>query len=585
MKSAHKTQIAPRNRAKRRNRRGTAALWAVLTIIFPGAGPAAALSPEAREVLDILDRRIAAAEAGQATREAFLELAAEAPGCRDWSGYFRSARARRDADLREALREACPELAEPPARRRRGPRGRLRAHHSVQPQEEPGSAAPALDGSLHGPLPARAPLSAGAEASAAESEWRRRRLWLAGKSFSLQAGQLRFAPPGPDSDPASPSQPRLDFVSGRRGFPATGVTSGVEGPLEARATALDGLGATLSRGPWQAGAFAAWNRLRLPGQGDEGLRGDALAGSLLAAASGKAWTLAVQALEIRLEPAAGEAATVRVAGAELAHASGWRIGGAASGAGSPSREGPGAYGEVAWEGGNPGGYLLELRQASPGWANPLAAAPALAWDTLPGGWRLPGRGEGGLAGRSRLDLLEAEGFAAWALADGEAAWLAPGGDGAEGLLAGEGRMAVAFRAGEAGRSGALTGRAGASQGWRRDGLPGAGAFRSWSQGLGWERRAWRIRGSLSRLWRGSDDQESWPFSLEASGRREDAGSWRAAWSSADLAGPGRDHRLALGQTWRLGGGLSLSQSLRLPLRGLKAGEGIAYGLGMEYSGR
>jgi hypothetical protein len=542
-------------------------------------------------VLDILEQRIAAAQAGQDSRDAFLESLDPESGCAEWAGAQADRHAwRRDREVLAAIRDVCPG-SPPPAREgvarersavRGSPQLRLRAAgwQTVRPRG---------DGLEEAEASAEIRSAwAGGEAAGGRDGLRTRRAWIRdpGGRWELQAGRLAFAPaeasisPGPPRP--SPVLPRLDFVSGRRSFPGHSARSGVDGPLEARVPALDGAGLTARLGPHSASLFGSWNRLEPDGPRPPGPRLDVLSHALVLAGPAGPLLWAAQFSHQRLEPSRGDPASALVAGAVLAAPKGFRLGAAVSAlwprggpleaAGSASPRGPaetGAYGEAGLSDGKHGRYSLEVRQATAGWASPLADVPALTRDTLESGWILPGRGEGGLRLRSRLPLAEGPGPAVALAAAGEAAW-GPGfprdpADGSDRLLAGDGRLALHL-AWMAWRY-----EAGAGLGWRVPDLSASGSTRTLSQSLRWRRGGFGLGATLSRRLRtGRSPREegreetAWPAACEAAWTGGRAGSLKAALSATDLAHPGRGLRISMRQDWNLGGGVSLAQSLRLP---------------------
>jgi len=223
---------------------------------------------------------------------------------------------------------------------------------------------------------------------------------------------------------------------------------------------------------------------------------------------------------------------------------------------------------------------MEAWQATPGWASPLAARPALVRDTAEPGLPLPGRGEGGARLRSELGLLESEGLAlrmraaataGWAL--GEAPTAAGGG-----FLAGEGRASLVLAAG------AWTSEATWGSGWRRAGVPAAGSRLTLGQSLAREGKRWRAEGSWSRRETASG-AAAWPASLGMVRSARSGGRWQAQLTARDARYPARQWRFALDQAWPLGRGLRISHALRLPVAAGDLREDFGYRVKLEFAGR
>ena len=599
LKSTLKTQKAPRNVRKTAGIAMSRCGLATFTLIFLPADRAGAITPEAREVLDILDARIQSAEAGEGALDLFLETLGPGDGCRDWDG---DSFWKRDPDLREAVEAACPDLGRGSRRGAHAPKGRLRLIQSMRPlDEEDPTPPPELSARLSAPLsvPRAGSLSGadrpsiGGEGTLAGGIPLRRRLWLGRHDFTLQAGRLAFGPetasPGPGRSAALRGEgiPHLAFITGKRSFPGSGGLSGVEGPWEARSPALDGLALTTRRPLWQAGGFASWNRLG--GTADERDRRDALVYSLAAGgsregASGRArdgWGWSMQGARLRLEYVGEEgdpeAADIWLAGAAMerrisagadAEPAGLRAGFALS---HLEGEPYGAYGELEWQGGKPDRSFLGLHQATTRWANPLASVRALTRDTVQGGWILPGRGEGGLVLRTRLDILRAGSCRMAAISGGEADWSL-----ADGFLAGAGRFTLSLGAGawEARTSHGMSWRAQASTSYAPPLLS--------AQSLIWRQGPWRAEAVLSRG--RSSKPEAWPLRLMTARNGRQGNRWTVEAWSGDLRDPLAVVRLSCHQSWLLGKAVRILQALALPMERGDLQKGLDYRMGMEIGG-
>lgn len=557
----------------------------IFILFFQVAAFGQAFSPEAWDLIEVLERRIDAGRAGQASLDVLLAALVPEEGCAEWEGqsFWKN-----DPDLRAAMLEACPDfLPSPGGKSARALRVDLAAEENVRPSAE-GLPGPSLSGALRGPL-------GGLRLAAASGQWHSRRVWLEGPAWKAQAGHLDFA-----------DLPRLPFVSGRRSFPGIGGgdwVSGLEGPFAASSSSLDGLALAGRARSVRAAAFGTWNR-RPPGTdpegGDNGRR-DALAYSLAAAWKTGGWQGTWQAAHLRLEVPGRDPGRIVVGGMEIRREDpGLRVGFAGSGLwpGRPPGIPPGAvpmeggtYAEIAWEEGKPGGYLLEAWQATPGWASPLAARPALLRDTADPGILLPGRGEGGARLRSGMNLLEAEAvafrlqaaaMAVWAL--GNATEADGGGSLADypagppaGFLAGEGRAALVLDAGP------WTGESNVGSGWRREGIPAAGTRLTLGQGLAWKGKRWRAGFTCSR--RETAAGAAWPAVFEIARRERGGGRWQARLAAGDARHPTRNWRLSLDQAWPLGSGLNLSHALRLPVSEGELREDFGYRVKLEFGGR
>lgn len=596
MKATHKTQIV----ANPAHGSLVAEAFKGLTLIFLGISTTDGFTPEAQEVLDILDRQIASAQAGQASRDAFLESLDGNPGCGEWEAepWWK-----KDPVLRAALKEACPGIDEPKRRKVRAGTGNLSATQGVRPRE--GTLQdPALSAALHRPW-------GGVELAATGAEVGRRRLWLQRPGWALQAGRLAFDSPSSDG-PLGRGRarlPRLDFVAGRQTFAGWSARSGIEGPLSAHSSAPDGLGVLAGGKGFQASAFGSWNRLVPAGGRPAEVRRDALAHSLMILGRAGDWHWAGQALHERLEVSDDVGpATALVGGAEIRHASGrYRLGLAGSGLwrrGFEARADPGAgaslpeagaYGQVSLSDGKQEGYHLELRQAGPGWANPLADIPTHLRDTLEGGLILPGRGEGGLTARSRLEFLQGRSVRLATIAAGEAAWVLdrsirpealqeypdplPGSDRTgRALLAGDGRVSAILE------HGPWSYEAGTGLRWRKAGLPAPGGFRTLAQSVAWKGERWRVQASLSRRSSSADREPAWPASLDAGYRSRGSATFKAGLAAGDALNPTRAWRLSLQQAWKVGEGASLSHVLRLPWEAGDLREDMGYQFGLVFTG-
>lgn len=500
------------------------------------------------------------------------------------------------------MTEACAGLDEPIGRHAPAGSGHFSATQGVRPRE--GTLQdPSLSAAINRPW-------GGVEIASAGSEVGHRRLWLQGSGWALQAGRLAFGGTSPvgRAGRGQARLPRLDFVAGRQAFAGWSGLSGVEGPLAAGSSALDGLGVVAGGEGFQASAFGTWNRLVPPGGRAEEARRDATAHSLMARGRAGDWDWAGQALHERLEVSreAGPAAAL-VGGAEIQHASGhFRLGLAGSGlwrrgfearvdpsGGNPFPE-AGAFGRISLSDGKHEGYLIELRQAGPGWANALADIPSHLRDTLEGGLILPGRGEGGLMARSRVELLEGAAFRLATVAAGEAAWvldrpIQPPEQGDRDPLHGFHRTGRTLLAGDGRLSAILDGgpwsyEAGIGLRWRRTGLPAHGGFQTLAQTLAWKGEEWRVLGSLSRRISAADREPAWPASLEAGFRNRGSTSFKAGLTSGDALNPGRSWRLSLHQGWKVGEGASLSHVLRLPWEAGGLREDMGYQLSLVFSG-
>jgi hypothetical protein len=550
------------------------------------AWPAQAFSPDAEAVLDHLRRRISGGLAGQEAQTAFLAFLADADpaeeiGCGAWGQGTEAFEVRaRHPDLDRAISEICPESGSPlsgvatasRAPGRRTLRVRTGITHAAKPRRalSPG---PALDqeGSI---APVRW------KASLRDLRPHARHVEVRVGEVSIHAGHLR----------SGFSRTRLGFVAGGGFYEGWSGTSGAGGALHSPYAALDGLGASIRDGAWTWDAAGTWNRLTPTGRPDRerrdallyvaGLAREPSGGKVgKADGSGEGLGFRAQAAHQRFESASGRPFTVTVAGASL---SGFRNRFRLGLAGSLLSQGvrPGGYAElsVAAPESAEGGFRLEVRQASPAWANPLQSPRGYLRDTV-GEWPLSGRGEGAASLRSRFPVATVGGYRMSLHPGGLAAWAL----GSEELLAGEGRLALVQEWGP------WTHESGMGLRYRGSALTSAESAPGWGQTLAWRRQGWKAE--VSFLPRGKGYRGSRPAPLHvACGHRNEAGRkaghsgagfWDAEALSGDIRDPKRHLMLGLRQGWELSRGIRALHGLRLPWESGRLSAEMGYQLRLE----
>ncbi|GEM_PF-3105353 len=619
--------------------------------------PIQGFSPQGESVLGILRERIAAGAAGEEAYASMVDLLSEgdADDCEAWSALpeLRADEAR-FADIRAALQEACPDWPWD---------GEVTGVERGQSLEgEAGGGAP--DGARSGRFGARGSASRTVrprrDSSAAEGDlalrgegyWRetawRSGAWKLGfrgdrpEQRYLRIGSGRFAVHAGHLHSAL-ARTRLGFVAGSRFYAGRTGTSGATGLLFSPQSALDGAGVSLRAGHWLAEAAGTWNRLNPLGHAADSTPPDALLYQFGLAHGGggdgqsNGMGFRFQAAHLRCEPPASAArnataaysapepagSAITLAGVGLQGAEGparWRMGLAGSLPYAPVSSGvppdwldPGGYAEVAFSTSGPQAWLLEARQASPAWANPLQAPRGILRDTLAGAWILPGRGEGGVASRARFPVAA---YGAWSAA-------MQGTIGADWSLA-RGPLTESGNFGISQARGPWTHEAGASLAWRAlgisagSGLPtayGTGTTAlGWGQTLAWSRGPWWARSAFT--WVGGAYQGSRPAPLSVEvGRgaatslghgatgllesgaaglfepraatpddsRESGASawcgseWTAGLLTGDIRKPWRYLRADLRQEWAVGRKVRVQQEIRLPWNP----EGLAADMGYQ----
>ncbi len=514
-------------------------------------GPAAGFSPDAEAVLEHLRERIAAGLSGEAGYQAMLDLLSGNPGadCEEGPGQGDE-----EADgLAEAWAAVCPiVLPEPSARTRGDFRGRARASQSVRPRrgDNPIEAA-------RGTVEIASPYFRG------DYAWRgsdpgRRSVSLGGPRLAITAGHITAA--------LAPT--RLGCVAGARFYAGGAGTSGVEGPFASAYSGLDGLALATRAAGWELRSAGAWNRLPTLGNLPATLRRDAGlflagAGRETGAFGAKGAGFRAQAMVLRLDPGSEASQWLPVAGAAATLKGGQgtlRVTGAAS-----WFRGVGTFGEALLKGGEES-WSLRLRQASPGWANPLQAPLGRVKDTLADEWITTGGGEGGLAAASAFPLFAPGAWRGGIQAGSRFDWTL------EGFPEGSGNAALLQSFGP------WHAATGASLASRRMGSSGTPA--GWGQSLEWQGRAWNLRTACSGRWEGYSGTRPRPISL-ACAHRNRASEASLEWSTGDFCRPTRYQRVEVRQGWPAGNGLRVEQRLRVPWTpGGMAGE-FAYQLALS----